>query len=58
MIVAKYTKLPVENITTMMRADFSDGFHTDEIQPLLDTATKFGFLPRPMTTAEIVIKTA
>jgi len=57
-IVAKYTKLPVENITTMMRADFSDGIHADEIQPLLDTATKFGFLPRPMTTAELVIKPA
>jgi ABC-type nitrate/sulfonate/bicarbonate transport system substrate-binding protein len=55
-IVAKYTKLPVGDITTMMRADFSDGIHTEEIQPLLDTATKFGFLPRPMTTAEIVLK--
>lgn len=57
-IVAKYTKLPVENITTMMRAEFSDSIHTDEIQPLLDAATKYGFLPRPMTTADIVIKTA
>jgi ABC-type nitrate/sulfonate/bicarbonate transport system substrate-binding protein len=55
-IVAKYTKLPVAAITTMMRADFSDGIHTEEIQPLLDTATKFGFLPRPMTTAELVLK--
>jgi NitT/TauT family transport system substrate-binding protein len=55
-IVAKYTKLPVADITTMMRADFSDGIHVDQIQPLLDTATKFGFLPRPMTTAELVLK--
>lgn len=55
-IVAKYTKLPVADITTMMRAEFSDGIHVDEIQPLLDTATKFGFLPRPMTTAEIVLR--
>ena len=58
LIVAKYTKLPVADITTMMRADFSDGIHNEEIQPLLDTAAKFGFLPRPMTTSEIVIKTA
>jgi len=57
-IVAKYTKLPVADITTMMRAEFSDGIHAEEIQPLLDTATKFGFLPRAMTTAELVIKTA
>lgn len=56
LIVAKYTKLPVAAITTMMRADFSDGIHANEIQPLLDAATKFGFLPRPMTTAEIVLK--
>lgn len=55
-IVAKYTKLPVADITTMMRADFSEGLRNDEIQPLLDTATKFGFLPRPMTTAELLLK--
>lgn len=55
-IVAKYTKLPVADITTMMRAEFSDGLHDNEIQPLLDAAAKFGFLPRPMTTAEIVLK--
>jgi NitT/TauT family transport system substrate-binding protein len=57
-IVAKYTKLPVADITTMMRADFSDGIHNEEIQPLLDSAAKYGFLPRPMTTSEIVIKPA
>jgi NitT/TauT family transport system substrate-binding protein len=55
-IVAKYTKLPVADIQTMMRADFSDGIHVNEIQPLLDAATQYGFLPRPMTTDEIVLK--
>lgn len=55
-IVAKYTKLPVAAITTMMRAEFSDGIHVDEIQPLLDTAAKFGFLPRQLSTADIVLK--
>jgi NitT/TauT family transport system substrate-binding protein len=57
-IVAKYTKLPVADISTMMRAEFSDGVHTEEIQPLLDSAAKYGFLPRAMTTSELVIKTA
>jgi NitT/TauT family transport system substrate-binding protein len=55
-IVAKYTKLPVGDITTMMRAEFSDSIRTDEIQPLLDTAAKYGFITRPMTTTELVLK--
>lgn len=55
-IVAKYTKLPVADITTMRRATFAETLRSDELQPLLDTAAKFKFLPREMTTAEIVLK--
>jgi len=55
-IVAKYTKLPVADITTMKRATFADTLSTGEIQPLLDAAARFKFLSRPMTASEIILR--
>jgi NitT/TauT family transport system substrate-binding protein len=55
-ILAKYTKLNVADVTTMVRADFSEELRLNELQPLLDAAAKFNFLPRQISAAEFVAK--
>lgn len=53
-IVAKYTKLPIEDVNVMMRADFAESLRYSELQPTLDAALKFGFIPRPLRAQDLV----
>jgi NitT/TauT family transport system substrate-binding protein len=52
-IVAKYTKLPIEDVNVMMRADFAEDLRFSELQPTLDAALKFGFIPRPLKAQDL-----
>ncbi|HXP93691.1 MAG TPA: ABC transporter substrate-binding protein [Candidatus Binatia bacterium] len=54
-ILAKYTKLDIADVGTMMRAEFADQLRGAELQPLLDSALKFGYLPRPVTLSELLL---
>lgn len=53
--IAKYTKLDIATADNMVRADFSESLRLNELQPLLDQATKFKYISRPMTAAEFTL---
>ena len=53
-MVAKYTKLRLEDIQAMVRADFPEQMRFSELQPPLDAALKFGFIPRPIQAEDLV----
>ena len=53
-IVAKYTKLALDDVTAMRRADFAEALRPAELQPPLDAALKFGFLPRAIRAEELL----
>jgi hypothetical protein len=55
-ILAKYAKLTPETIGGMIRSDFAEQLRLNEIQPLLDSGAKFGFLSRPVSAAELLPK--
>ena len=52
-MVAKYTKLRLEDIQAMVRTDFPEQMRYSELQPPLDAALKFGFIQRPIQAQEL-----
>jgi NitT/TauT family transport system substrate-binding protein len=53
-IVAKYTKLPLEDIRGMVRADFAEQLRFSELQPPIDAGFKYGILSRAVRAQELV----
>jgi NitT/TauT family transport system substrate-binding protein len=54
-VIAKFTKLDVGDVTRMIRADFSESLRLSELQPLLDEAAKFNYISRPMQASELLL---
>ena len=52
--MAKYTKLKLEDIQGMKRTDFAEQMRFSELQPTLDAALKFGFIPRAIRAEDLV----
>lgn len=55
-ILSKYTKVPVSVISKMHRAEWSPNFDVALLQPVLDTATKYGVLPKHVSAASLTVK--
>jgi NitT/TauT family transport system substrate-binding protein len=53
-LVAKYTKFKLEDIAGMARADFAEQLRFSELQPTMDAALKFGFIPHAIRAEELV----
>ena len=56
-ILVKYTKMNVEDISSMIRADFAEQTRASEIQPLLDACAKYNYIPRPIAASEMILRT-
>jgi NitT/TauT family transport system substrate-binding protein len=56
-ILAKYTKLDPDIARTMIRAEYAERMVLPEMQTLLDVSVKYGFLPKPVTAADLVVRT-
>lgn len=55
-ILAKYSKLNVEDIASMIRADFAEQTRTNEIQAVLDACYKHNYISRPIQAAELMLR--
>jgi NitT/TauT family transport system substrate-binding protein len=55
-ILVKYTKMNVEDVSTMIRADFAEQTRVSEIQPLLDACAKYNYIPRPIAASELLLR--
>ncbi len=53
-ILAKYTKIDPALARSMMRATYAEQLQPSDIQPLLDAAVGYGFLPKPVKAAELL----
>ena len=54
-ILVKYTKMNVEDVGSMIRADFAEQTRAGEIQPLLDACAKYNYIPRPLAASELLL---
>jgi NitT/TauT family transport system substrate-binding protein len=55
-ILAKYSKLNLDDITTMIRADFAESTRLNEIQSVLDAAAKYNYISRPIAASELMLR--
>jgi len=55
-ILIKYTKMDVEDVSTMRRADFAEQTRASEIQPLLDACLKYNYIPRPIAASDLLLR--
>jgi NitT/TauT family transport system substrate-binding protein len=55
-ILAKAGKMDPEVVRGMTRCGYAETVNPRQIQPLLDAATKFGILPRPVPASELIYK--
>jgi NitT/TauT family transport system substrate-binding protein len=55
-VLAKVTKMDVDQIRAGMRAPYTDVLRVSDIQPQLDLALKYGYLVKAVTTDEIVTR--
>ena len=53
-ILAKYMKVPAAQIAGITRATYGEGLTTDEIQPDIDAAYKYGVLKVPFPAIELI----
>jgi NitT/TauT family transport system substrate-binding protein len=53
-ILAKYSKLDLDLVRSMGRAQLADELRPSDVQPFLDAAVKYGALARPVSAAELI----
>jgi NitT/TauT family transport system substrate-binding protein len=51
-ILSKYTKLPEAVVARMKRGEFAETLLVSDYQPVIDTAAKYGVLPKPFPAPE------
>jgi NitT/TauT family transport system substrate-binding protein len=51
-ILAKYTKLPEAVVARIKRGEFAETLSVADYQPVIDTAAKYGVLPKPFPATE------
>ena len=52
-ILSKYTKMPEPLIARTRRARFADAFSTDELQPTIDAAARYGIIVKSFPATDI-----
>jgi NitT/TauT family transport system substrate-binding protein len=53
-ILLKYTKVSPDVVARMQRATYGTTFAAGDLQPVIDNATKYANLPRPVTAGELM----
>jgi len=53
-ILAKYSKLDIDLVRSMNRAQLADQLRASDIQPFLDAAAKYGAIARPVSAADLI----
>ncbi len=57
-IISKYSKVPVNVINSMkMRGQYEAVFHKPTMQPLIDTAAKYGYISKSFPVSDIIANT-
>ena len=55
-ILAKYTKIPEPVVQRMKRGDFAETLQASDFQSVIDTAAKYGVLPKAFPAAEFFFR--
>lgn len=53
-ILAKYSKMDLDLVRSMTRAQLADQLRPSDIQPFLDAAAKYGALARPVSATDLI----
>lgn len=56
-ILAKYAKMDVGLVRSVGRATFAEQMRIAEVQPFLDAAVKYGTISKPVSAADLLIRT-
>ena len=54
-MLVKYTKMEPDDVDKMIRVDFAEQTRASEYQPLLDTCAKYGYLPKQVAAADLLL---